>query len=133
MGQTLHWFKWESGLTWITGMLLFILLYYRSLLFNQNDDIPAIWQISQNAAIGISVGMILAGWVIYDVIWKRCKNFTVGVMLCIHRAGRERMGCLPIFFRARRVLANRRDVRHHHGGERLDDYHSITTAHGERA
>ena len=41
-------------------MLLFILLYYRSLLFNQNDDVPAIWQISNGAAIGVSVGMIRA-------------------------------------------------------------------------
>lgn len=82
MGQTLHWFKWESGLTWITGMLLFIVLYYRSLLFNQNDDTPAMWQVSNGAAIGISVGMILAAWVVYDVIWKLVKNFAVGAILC---------------------------------------------------
>lgn len=81
MGQTLHWFKWESGLTWITGILLFILLYYRSLLFNHDEDIPAIWHISDNAAIGLSVGMILAAWVVYDLIWKLCKSFALGVAL----------------------------------------------------
>jgi uncharacterized membrane protein len=77
MGQTLHWFKWESGLTWITGMLLFILLYYRSLLFNQSDDAT----MSEGAAIGLSVGMILGGWVVYDLIWKLIKNFAAGVVV----------------------------------------------------
>lgn len=82
MGQTLHWFKWESGLTWITGLLLFILLYYRSLLFNQNEDTPAMWQVSTTAAIAISVGMLLAGWAVYDIIWKAVKNYTLGVVIC---------------------------------------------------
>src|SRR5215813_3182669 len=27
--HTLHWFKWEAAITWITGMLLFVLMYYR--------------------------------------------------------------------------------------------------------
>src|SRR5438105_1782900 len=26
--KTLHWFKWEATLTWITGFFLFIVLYY---------------------------------------------------------------------------------------------------------
>ncbi|HIA90961.1 MAG TPA: hypothetical protein EYO13_01615, partial [Candidatus Marinimicrobia bacterium] len=28
MPQTLHWFKWESALTWISGMFLLIIVYY---------------------------------------------------------------------------------------------------------
>ncbi len=77
MGQTLHWFKWEAGLTWLTGISLFIWLYYGSQLFNQSDDAV----LSTKAAIGLSVGMILGGWIIYDLLWKLCKNYFVGVVI----------------------------------------------------
>jgi uncharacterized membrane protein len=77
LGQTLHWFKWESGLTWITGMLLFTLMYYRSQLFNQSDDV----RISDATAVWLSVGMILAAWVAYDLLWKNCKNQIAGIIV----------------------------------------------------
>src|ERR1700759_824655 len=28
--QTLHWFKWESFTTWMTGFLLFVYMYYHN-------------------------------------------------------------------------------------------------------
>src|SRR5262249_7047935 len=28
MPEKLHWFKWEAALTWLTGILLFVLVYY---------------------------------------------------------------------------------------------------------
>ena len=27
--KTLHWFKWEAGITWLTGIALLLLVYYR--------------------------------------------------------------------------------------------------------
>jgi uncharacterized membrane protein len=78
LSQTLHWFRWEAAITWITGFLLFGLIYYHGSLLISFEDSP----ISRGAAIWLSVGMILAGWTIYDLLWKFCKNHTAGVMIC---------------------------------------------------
>jgi len=28
VSRTLHWFRWEAGTTWLSGMALLILIYY---------------------------------------------------------------------------------------------------------
>ena len=40
MPQALHWFKWEAALTWLTGILLFTVLYYRGGLMMNGEDSP---------------------------------------------------------------------------------------------
>jgi uncharacterized membrane protein len=78
MPQTLHWFKWEAALTWLTGFLLFTVLYYRGGLMTSGEDSL----ITTGQAIWISVGMLIAGWVLYDLVWKFCKNEMAGVVIC---------------------------------------------------
>lgn len=66
--KTLHWFKWEATLTWITGFFLFAFLYYlkgATLLIN-----PEALALSQFQAIGLSLALIVASWFIYDLIWN---------------------------------------------------------------
>ena len=77
LSQTLHWFRWEAGITWITGILLFGLMYYHGSMLVSFEDSP----ISQKAAIGLSLGMIAAGWVVYDLLWKFCKIEILGVAI----------------------------------------------------
>ena len=78
MPQTLHWFKWEAAITWITGILLFILMYYRGSTFLVSfEDSP----LSLKASIGLSLGMIIGAWGIYDLLWKFCRNDWVGIIL----------------------------------------------------
>ena len=77
LSQTLHWFRWEAGITWITGILLFGLIYYHCRMLVSFEDSP----ISQKAAIGLSLGMIAAGWVVYDLLWKFCKIEILGVAI----------------------------------------------------
>ena len=78
MPQTLHWFKWEAGITWITGILLFVLMYYRAGNLVSFEDSP----ISKPAAIWLSVGLILAAWAVYDLFWKFCKSDALGIVVC---------------------------------------------------
>ena len=79
MPATLHWFKWEAAITWITGFLLFGLIYYHGGLMIEMDGA----RISKGAAIGLSFGLLLVGWVVYDLLWgKVFKNDTVGVIVC---------------------------------------------------
>ncbi len=76
LSPVLHWFKWESAITWITGMLLFGLMYYHGSYLVSFEESP----ISKGAAIGLSVGMLLAAWVIYDLLWKFLKIEAVAMV-----------------------------------------------------
>lgn len=77
LAQTLHWFKWESATTWLTGIMLFAYMYYERQLLVNFEDPP----LSINQAIGLSIGMLIAGWVIYDLLWKFCRKEIVGVII----------------------------------------------------
>ena len=76
MPQTLHRFKWEAATTWITGMLLFAMIYYRGYLINF-EDAP----LSLGKAIWVSVGLLIVGWVVYDLLWKFLNNQLLGVCI----------------------------------------------------
>ncbi len=65
MPQTLHWFKWESALTWLSGVLLLTIVYYSGGLMVELDS-----KIGEGAAIAIGVGVLIMGWVVYDLIWR---------------------------------------------------------------
>jgi uncharacterized membrane protein len=64
----LHWFKWQNGFTWMTGIALLIVVYY----FNDAAFLidPSVRAMSPGAAIAISVGSLIAGWVVYDALWR---------------------------------------------------------------
>jgi uncharacterized membrane protein len=55
--QTLHWFKWEAALTWISGFLLFIIVYYTGGLMTGAKE------------VGVSIALLIAGWIVYDLLW----------------------------------------------------------------
>ncbi len=57
----LHWFKYESATTWVSGALLLAVVYYRGGLLVEPG---------QNHSTGVVVGLltIFGGWVIYDLL-----------------------------------------------------------------
>jgi uncharacterized membrane protein len=62
----LIWFKWEAYLTWVTGFLLLVVLYYAqagTYLIDANVADLTPWQ-----AIAISVVSLGAGWIIYTAL-----------------------------------------------------------------
>jgi uncharacterized membrane protein len=77
--QKLHWFKWEAALTWISGILLLILVYYDGGLMV--DD--SVRRMSNGAAVGLSVVLMIAGWIVYDLLWisPLQKNEAVGIVI----------------------------------------------------
>ena len=77
MAQTLHWFRWEAAASWVTGILLFVLIYYRGGHLISIEDSP----IGATAAIWLSIGLIAAGWIVYDLLWKFCRNERAGVVI----------------------------------------------------
>ncbi len=66
--KDLIWFKWEAYLTWMTGFLLLVVLYYLQAETYLID--PAIMPLTQWQAIGISVASLAIGWTVYTLLCK---------------------------------------------------------------
>lgn len=66
--EHLTWFKWESYATWVTGFALLCVLYYAYPEFYLVDN--EVMELSNEAAIAISVASIVVGWFAYDLICK---------------------------------------------------------------
>jgi uncharacterized membrane protein len=64
MPDNLTWFKWEAYTTWLSGFALLIVVYYLGAEFFLIDS--SVLKLSPLAAIGISVGTLLAAWLIYE-------------------------------------------------------------------
>ena len=60
----LHWFRWEAALTWLSGVVLLVLVYY---LGGALVD-PDVRDIGLPYAIAFSVGVLVVGWVVYDLL-----------------------------------------------------------------
>jgi uncharacterized membrane protein len=66
--ETLHWFKWEAYTTWLSGFALMIVLYYLNADTYLIDRSVA--DLSTGEAVAISVGLLAAAWVVYDVLCR---------------------------------------------------------------
>jgi uncharacterized membrane protein len=58
-----HWFRWEAAMTWLSGMLLMFMVYY----FTGGLIDPDVAEISQGSGIAIGLGVLAAGWLVYDL------------------------------------------------------------------
>jgi len=80
MPHTLHWFKWEAALTWISGILLLTIVYYLGGAQLEFDS-----EISEAAGVGIGIGTLLLGWLVYDLLMWRSPlgvhELSAGVIL----------------------------------------------------
>jgi uncharacterized membrane protein len=61
--EQVHWFRWEALMTWLSGMVLLVLVYY----MGSGLIDPDVADISKQAGIAIGLGALAAGWLIYDV------------------------------------------------------------------
>ena len=68
MPAVLHWFKWEAAITWISGFLLLIIVYYMSGGLNLID--PAVSKLAARPAAAVGLGTIILGWFVYDALWQ---------------------------------------------------------------
>ncbi|TRX73306.1 urate hydroxylase PuuD [Pseudomonas mangiferae] len=65
MPETLHWFKWEAYSTWLSGFALLLVVYY---LNPQLYLIAPGSELSPAAAVGIGLGSLVVGWLVYDLL-----------------------------------------------------------------
>ncbi|MBS2023647.1 MAG: urate hydroxylase PuuD [Deltaproteobacteria bacterium] len=75
----LHWFKWEALFTLISGLLLLGLVYYMGGALLDSD----VSNLTEGKAIALSLGVLVGGWVVYDLFWLSPlgKNEAVGAVL----------------------------------------------------
>ncbi|SLN76059.1 urate hydroxylase PuuD [Oceanibacterium hippocampi] len=66
MPDELHWFKWESYMTWISGFALLAIVYYWGAESYMIDR--SVLDIGPATAIAISVASLAVGWVVYDLL-----------------------------------------------------------------
>ena len=63
----LHWFKWQSYTTWVTGFILLVAVYYAdggSFLIPAGSEWPA------RSALWLGLGMVFGGFALYDLTWR---------------------------------------------------------------
>ena len=70
--KVLHWFKWQNGITWMTGIALLVIVYYMNGAAFLVD--PSVRAMSQGEAIAWSVGTLVAGWLVYDLLWQTLEK-----------------------------------------------------------
>jgi uncharacterized membrane protein len=72
MPRALYWFRWGAVFTWVSGILLLLLVIYMGGVLNTPEQ-------SNGLAIGVGLGGLVVAWVVYDLLWKQmAKNETAG-------------------------------------------------------
>jgi uncharacterized membrane protein len=81
--KTLHWFKWQNGITWLSGIGLLILVYYMGGAAIMSDGGAGARPELELVAIG--AGSIALAWLAYDAVWRSPlgKNATLGLVLSV--------------------------------------------------
>ncbi len=78
--KTLHWFKWEAYLTWISGVSLLALIYWTQAYSFMVD--PQVADISGGEAVLIGIGVLVGGWFAYDILCKTMAKTPV-LLACV--------------------------------------------------
>lgn len=102
MPRTLHWFKWESALTWISGLFLLIVVYYMGGLMLEADS-----DMGYFTASLIGTGVLVLGYAVYRLLWSSPlgKNEPTG-------AGISFLLTIALFFGLDQIFSSRAAMMH---------------------
>lgn len=68
MPKTLHWFKWQNGITWLSGIALLILVFHLAAASTMVD--PEVADITPQLAVLISALSLPLAYLAYDLTWR---------------------------------------------------------------
>jgi uncharacterized membrane protein len=63
--QTLHWFRFEALVTWLSGLAMLVLVYYMGATLVD----PGKTGLTHGQTVLLGLGVLAASWVVYDVLW----------------------------------------------------------------
>ena len=75
--EVLHWSKWKSYTTWLSGFALFAVMYLSAPNLYLID--PAVATLSPEQAIGIALGFLLLSWFAYDGLCRALASYSVAL------------------------------------------------------
>jgi uncharacterized membrane protein len=93
--EPLHWFKWEAYTTWLSGFALLIVLYYVNASTYLIDKSVA--DLTPGQAVAISVGLLAAGWLVYDALCRLVRNQLVLAAAIVGLTTVAAWGCSRLF------------------------------------
>ena len=67
MPDVLHWFKWQSYTTWLSGISLLIVVYYMG---DGSYLVEAGGKYSVDVAKDVGLGLLFLGFGVYDLLWR---------------------------------------------------------------
>lgn len=81
--ETLHWSKWKSYTTWLSGFALFALLYLLSPAIYLID--PAVMVLSPTQAVALALAFPLLAWLVYDGLCRLLgfRDAALGVLVAL--------------------------------------------------
>lgn len=68
MPEDLHWSKWKSYTTWLSGFALLSAMYFSAPGIYLID--PAKMALSSTQAVGLAIAFLAAGWLVYDALCR---------------------------------------------------------------
>lgn len=81
--ETLHWSKWKSYTTWLSGFALLAVLYLRSPAIYLID--PAVMVLSPAQAVVLALAFLLLAWLAYDGLCRLLgfRDAALGVLVAL--------------------------------------------------
>lgn len=79
---TLHWFKWEAYATWVSGMLLLLIVFYMNAKTYMVN--PGVGGVSPGLAIGVGVAALFCSWLVYDLLCRSAlsrREWLLGLLI----------------------------------------------------
>jgi uncharacterized membrane protein len=64
----LHWFMYQNLTTWVSGIVLLVVVYYLGGAALMLD--PQVRALGPGTAVGIGVGAIVGAWIVYDILCR---------------------------------------------------------------
>jgi uncharacterized membrane protein len=64
----LHWFKWQSYTTWVSGFCLLLIVYFQGRGAYLLD--PEVSNLTYGDAVALSLSLLAGGWMFYDLLWR---------------------------------------------------------------
>jgi uncharacterized membrane protein len=68
MPEDLHWSKWKSYTTWLSGFALLCVVYLAQPGIYLID--PSVAALSQAQALGLALAFLAGGWIVYDLLCR---------------------------------------------------------------